>query len=43
MVPAGRLAILPSAHLSEGFDCDDEWWGKHNQAATEAWAEWLLT
>jgi putative spermidine/putrescine transport system substrate-binding protein len=43
LVPAGRQAILPSAHLAEGFDCDDEWWGKNNQTATEAWAEWLLT
>ena len=43
LVPASRQALLPSAHLSEGFDCNDDWWGKNNQAATEAWAEWLLT
>jgi putative spermidine/putrescine transport system substrate-binding protein len=43
LVPASRQALLPSAHLSEGFDCDDEWWGKNNKTATAAWAEWLLT
>jgi putative spermidine/putrescine transport system substrate-binding protein len=42
LVPVERQALLPSAHLAEGFACDDEWWGKNNAAAIEAWADWLL-
>jgi putative spermidine/putrescine transport system substrate-binding protein len=43
LVPDSRKAILPSAHLSEGFWNDPEWWGANRDDAIERWAEWLLT
>ena len=42
-VPKERLSLLPSAHESEGFLADDEWWGANKNKAIQAWAEWLLT
>ncbi len=43
LVPDARKAILPSAHLSEGFWNNPEWWGENRDKAIEMWAEWMLT
>jgi putative spermidine/putrescine transport system substrate-binding protein len=43
LVPEARKAILPSAHLSEGFWNNPEWWGENRDKAIEMWAEWMLT
>jgi hypothetical protein len=41
-MPAERLAVLPSAHLAQGFRFNTAWWTANKRSVVDAVTRWSI-